>query len=92
MRLVIDIAIAMIRPPSYFTSKDEISVAGKPERRWHVKYEAAHWWMNQNNLEQNQNLEQTVIRICKDSVIEVNPLDIESCHRLLFGRNAINTT
>ena len=43
---VIDIAIAMIRPPSYFTSKDEISVAGKPERRWHVKYEAAHWWMN----------------------------------------------
>ena len=44
------------------------------------------------NLEQNQNLEQTVIRICKDSVIEVNALDIESCQRLLFRRNAINTT
>ena len=36
----------------------------------------------------DQNLEQ----ICKDSGIEVNPLDIEGCHRLPLGRNATNTT
>ena len=39
----------------------------------------------------DQNLEQTVIRICKDSGIDVNPLDIEGCHRLPLGRNATNT-
>ena len=32
-----------------------------------------------------------VIRICKDSRIDVNPLEIEVCHRLPLGRNAINT-
>ena len=40
----------------------------------------------------DQNLEQTVIGICKDSGIEVNPLDIEGCQCLPLGRNIINTT
>ena len=40
----------------------------------------------------NQNLEQIVIGICKDSEIDVNPLDIKGCHRIPLGRNATNTT
>ena len=40
----------------------------------------------------DQNLEQTVIGICKDSGIDVNPLDIKNCHRLPLGRNTTNTT
>ena len=40
----------------------------------------------------DQNPEKTVIGICKNSRIDVNPLDIESYHRLPLGRNAINTT
>ena len=38
------------------------------------------------------NLEETVIGICKDYGIDVNPLDTEGCHRLPLGRNATNTT
>ena len=45
-----------------------------------------------SNEVSDRNLEQTVIGICKDSGIEVNPLDIEGCHRLPLGRNATNTT
>ena len=45
-----------------------------------------------SNEVSDQNLEQTLIGICKDSGIEVNPLDIEGCHRLPLGRNATNTT
>ena len=45
-----------------------------------------------SNEVSDQNLEQTVIGICKDFRIEVNPLDIEGCHRLPLGRNATNTT
>ena len=45
-----------------------------------------------SNEVSDQNLEQTVIGICKDSGIEVNPLDIEGCHRLPLGRNATNIT
>ena len=33
-----------------------------------------------SNEVSDQNLEQTVIGICKDSGTEVNPLDIEGCH------------
>ena len=49
-----------------------------------------------NNVEisgrnRNQNLEETVIRICRDSGIGVNALDIEGCHRLILERNATNT-
>ena len=41
----------------------------------------------------DQNLEETIIKICKDSGIDVNTLDIiEGCHRLPLGRNATNTT
>ena len=40
----------------------------------------------------DQNLEQTVIGICKDSGIDINLLDIEGCHRLPLGRNATSTT
>ena len=45
-----------------------------------------------SNEVSDQNLEQTKIRICKDSGIDDNPLDIEGCHRLPLGRNATNTT
>ena len=44
-----------------------------------------------SNEVSDQNLEETVIRICKDSGIHVNSLDIEVCHRLPLGRNATNT-
>ena len=40
----------------------------------------------------NQNLEETVNKICKDSGIDINTLDIEGCHRLPLGRNAANTS
>ena len=54
----------------------------------------------QNNVEvsgisnevSDQNLEETVIRIDKDSGIDGNTLDIEGCHRLPLGRNATDTT
>lgn len=39
----------------------------------------------------DQTFNQTLIRICKDSGIDINPLDIEDCHRLTLGRNSINT-
>ena len=45
-----------------------------------------------SNEVSDQNLEESVIEISKDSGIEVNPLDIEGCHRLPLGRNATSTT
>ena len=45
-----------------------------------------------SNEVSDQKLEKTVIGICKDSGIEVNPLDIEGCHRPPLGRYATNTT
>ena len=39
----------------------------------------------------DQNLKETVIRICKDSGIDVSGLDIEGCHRIPLGRSASNT-
>ena len=44
-----------------------------------------------SNEVSDQNLEEIVIGICKDYKIEVNSLDIEGCHRLPLGRNAIST-
>ena len=44
-----------------------------------------------SNEVSDQNLEETVIGICKDSAIEVNSLYIEGCHRLPLGRNVTNT-
>ena len=40
----------------------------------------------------DQNLEENVVKICKDSVINISPMDIEGCHRLPLGRNSTNTT
>ena len=40
----------------------------------------------------DQDLEENIIKICKDSDINISPMDIEGCHRLPFGRNTINTT
>ena len=45
-----------------------------------------------SNEVSDQNLEQIIIGICKDSKIEVNPLDTEGCHRLPLERNATSTT
>ena len=45
-----------------------------------------------SNEVSDQNLEETVIGICKVSGTEVNTLDTESCHRLPLGKNATNTT
>ena len=39
----------------------------------------------------DQNLEGTGIGICKDSEIDVTPLNTEGCHRLTLGRNTTNT-
>ena len=44
-----------------------------------------------SNVVSDQNLEETVIGIFKDSGIDVYSLDIEDCHRLPLGRNATNT-
>ena len=44
-----------------------------------------------SNEVSDQNLKEIVIGICKDYKIEVNSLDIEGCHRLPLGRNAIST-
>ena len=54
-------------------------------RRYNVKISGI------SNEVSDQNLEETVIGICKDSGIDVNSLDIEGCHRLPLGRNATNT-
>ena len=43
-----------------------------------------------SNEVSDQNLEETVIGISKDSGIDVNSLDIEGCHRLPLGRNGTN--
>ena len=59
----------------------------------------SEWYNRRNNVKisgisnevSDQNLEETVIGICKDSGIDVNSLDIEVCHRLPFGKNATNT-
>ena len=40
----------------------------------------------------DQDLEKNVIKICKDSDINVSSMDIEGCHRLPLGRNTTNTT
>ena len=44
-----------------------------------------------SNVVSDQNLEETVIGIFKDSGIDVYSLDIEGCHRLPLERNATNT-
>ena len=40
----------------------------------------------------DQDLEEKVIKICKDSDINISPMDIQGCHRLSLGRNSTNTT
>ena len=40
----------------------------------------------------DQDLEENVVKICKDSDINISPMDIEGCHRLPLGRNSTNTT
>ena len=36
----------------------------------------------------NEDLENTIITICKDSGVEIEPKDIEGCHRLPLSRNS----
>ena len=43
-----------------------------------------------SNEVSDENLEKKVIDICKESGSELNPYDIEACHRLLSGR--VNTS
>ena len=45
-----------------------------------------------NSVEISGISNECVIRIWKDSGIDVNSLDIEGCHRQPLGRNATNTT
>ena len=40
----------------------------------------------------DQDLEENVVKICKDSDMNISPMDIEGCDRLPLGRNSINTT
>ena len=39
------------------------------------------------NSIRDEDLENTVISICKDFRVEIDPKNIESCHRLPFSRN-----
>ena len=41
----------------------------------------------QNTIRDND-LENTVISICRDSGVEIDPKDIEGCHRLPFSTNS----
>ena len=41
----------------------------------------------QNTIRDND-LENTVISICRDSGVEIDPKDIEGCHRLPLSRNS----
>ena len=43
-----------------------------------------------SNEVSDENLEKKVIDICKESGIDLNPYDIEACHRLPSGR--VNTS
>ena len=36
----------------------------------------------------NEDLESTIISICKESGVEIDPKDIEGCHRLPLSRNS----
>ena len=41
----------------------------------------------------DQDLEENIIKICKDSDVNISHLDIDiGCHRLPLGRNTTNTT
>ena len=40
----------------------------------------------------DQDLEENILKICKDSDINISPMDTEGCHRLPIGRNTTNTT
>ena len=40
----------------------------------------------------DQDLEENVVKICKDSDINISPMDIGGWHRLPLGRNSTNTT
>ena len=40
----------------------------------------------------DQDLEENVVKICKDSDISISPMNIEGCHRLPLWRNSTNTT
>ena len=41
---------------------------------------------------QVEDLEENIVKICKDSDINISSMDIEGCHRLPLGRNSTNTT
>ena len=45
-----------------------------------------------SNQLQDQDLEENIIKMCKDSDINIPHMDIEACHRLPLGRNLTNTT
>ena len=40
----------------------------------------------------DQDLKENIVKICKDSAINIALMDIEGCHRLPLGRNTTNTT
>ena len=40
----------------------------------------------------DQDLKENIVKICKDSDINIALMDIEGCHRLPLGRNTTNTT
>ena len=53
-------------------------------------------YSRRNNMEisripnsiRDEDLENTVISICKDFGVEIDPKNIESCHRIPFSRNS----
>ena len=40
----------------------------------------------------DQDLEENIVKICRDLDINISPMDIEGCHRLPLGRYSTNAT
>ena len=56
--------------------------------RYGGRYNVELSWISNQILD----LAENIIKICKDSDINISPMDIEDCHRLPIGRNTTNTT
>ena len=44
------------------------------------------------NIKKQLDLQENIVKICKDSNINISPMDLECCHRLPLRRNSTNAT
>ena len=58
------------------------------ERLKNLQKAGAKLWQRISDLVIDDNLENTIVSIFKDSEVEVDPRDIEACHRLPLPRNS----